>query len=287
MRAAYLVAVKQRQSIHKQSGEDAVVGETNALEASPRRYRTLWISDVHLGWRPSQAEMLLDFLKHHDAARWYLVGDMVDGWMLKRSWRWPQSHNDVVQKILRKVRKGATVVYIPGNHDDFMRDFVHLQFGGVTVLPEVMHETADGRRLWVLHGDEFDSVVHYAPWLAFLGNNGYDLMVEIGRALNWVRRRLGFPPWSLSAHLKQRVKNIIKFVTDYERALVREARKRCADGVVCGHIHRAEIRQIDGLDYMNTGDWVESCTALAEHEDGRIEIIEWRGGLAAAGKEGI
>lgn len=247
-----------------------------------RRFRAIWVSDVHLGWRACRAGLFLDFLKHHDAGRWYLVGDIVDGWMLKRSWRWPQSHNDIVQKILRKVRKGASVIYIPGNHDDFMRDFVDLQFGGVTVLSEAMHETADGRRLWVLHGDEFDSIVHYAPWLAFLGNSGYDLMIEIGRLLNGVRRRLGFPPWSLSAYLKQRVKNIVKFVTDYEQALAREARKRGAAGVICGHIHRAEIRRMEGLDYMNTGDWVESCTALAEHEDGRFELIEWRSEPVAA-----
>ncbi len=245
-----------------------------------RRYRTIWISDVHLGWRACQAERLLDFLKHHDADYWYLVGDIIDGWVLKRAWNWPQSHNDIVQKLLRKVRKGARVVCIPGNHDEFLNDFTRLSFGGIMVLNDSMHETVDGRRIWTLHGDEFDSIVHYAPWLTILGNNGYDLMILVNRALNRLRRRLGFSEWSLSRYVKQRVKNIVKFMTDYERALLRETRRRGADGVVCGHIHKAEIRQVDGLTYCNTGDWVESCTAIAEDFDGRLSLITWPGAEA-------
>ena len=241
-----------------------------------QHYRTIWISDAHLGWRACQAERLLDFLKQHDAEHWYLVGDMVDCWMLKRSWHWPQAHNDVVQKLLRKVRKGAQVDFIPGNHDEFLRDFVHLQFGGITLLRDAMHTTADGRKFWVLHGDELDSIVHYAPWLAFLGNNGYDLMILVGHGLNRLRRWLGFQEWSLSAYLKHRVKNIVSFVTNYEHALVCEARKRGADGVICGHIHKAEMKQLGDVAYCNTGDWVESCTALVEHDDGRLEMVVWR-----------
>ena len=250
-----------------------------AAVASPhpaRRYRAIWISDFHLGWRACEADRLLDFLKHHDADHWYLVGDILDGWALKRSWNWPQSHNDVVQKLLRKVRKGSRVVCIPGNHDEFLHQFARLSFGGIIVLPDTVHETADGRRFWVLHGDEFDSIVHYAPWLAVLGNNGYDLMIHVGRFLNRIRRRLGFPDWSLSAYVKSRVKNIVRFVTDYEQALMREARRHGADGVVCGHIHKAEIRTIDGMTYGNCGDWVESCTALVEHFDGRMELVHWK-----------
>ena len=261
-----------------QSSHDDATASTHET----RRYRTIWISDAHLGWRASQAARLLEFLKQHDAEQWYLVGDMVDGWMLKRSWHWPQSHNDVVQKLLRKVRKGARVDYIPGNHDEFLRDFVGLQFGGVSLLRDALHTTADGRKLWVLHGDEFDSIVHYAPWLAFLGNNGYDAMILLGHGLNRLRRCFGRPEWSLSAYVKHRVKNIIKFVTDYEQALAREARKRGADGVICGHIHKAEMREFEGISYFNTGDWVESCTALVEHFDGRLEIIHWRDVPAAA-----
>ncbi|MFH0879281.1 MAG: UDP-2,3-diacylglucosamine diphosphatase [Lentisphaerota bacterium] len=249
-----------------------------------RHYRTIWISDAHLGWSASEAESLLDFLKHHEADYWFLVGDMVDGWMLKRNWYWPQAHNDVVQKLLRKVRKGAQVVYIPGNHDEFARRFAPIQLGGISVMLESFHQTADGRKLWILHGDEFDSVVQYAPWMAILGNNGYDLMIHLGRALNRLRRLLGLREWSLSAHIKQRVKNIVKFVTDYEQALAREARKRGANGVVCGHIHKAEIRPFDGVMYYNTGDWVESCTALIEKHDGGMEIISWKKSLSNPAK---
>jgi UDP-2,3-diacylglucosamine pyrophosphatase LpxH len=242
-----------------------------------RHYRAIWISDIHLGWRACEAERLLDFLKHHDADHWYLVGDIIDGWALKRSWNWPQSHNDVVQKLLRKARKGARVVCIPGNHDEFLNDFAPLTLGGIVVLPDAMHETADGRRIWILHGDAFDSIVHYAPWLTVLGNNGYDLMILVGRVLNRIRRLFGRPEWSLSAYIKKRVKNIVKFIADYECALMREARRRGADGVVCGHIHKAEIKEVAGLTYFNAGDWVESCTAVAEDYDGRMALVEWAG----------
>lgn len=245
--------------------------------ATPRRFRTVWISDFHLGWRASEAERLLDFLKHHDADHWYLVGDILDGWALKRSWNWPQSHNDVVQKLLRKVRKGARVVCVPGNHDEFLNQFARLSFGGILVLPDAMHETADGRRLWVLHGDRFDGIVQYAPWLTVLGNNGYDLMIHVGQVLNRIGRWLGLPEWSLSAYVKSRVKNVVRFIVDYERAMLHEARRHGADGVVCGHIHQAEIKQVDSLLYCNCGDWVESCTALGERFDGQLELIRWKG----------
>ena len=238
-------------------------------------YRAIWISDVHLGWKPCQAERLLQFLKCHDADSWYLVGDMVDGWMLKRSWFWPQAHNDVLQKLLRKVRKGAQVFYVLGNHDDFLGHFLNLQFGGITILPDATHITADGRTLWILHGDQFDSIVHYAPWLAWLGNNGYDFIIMVNRLFNSVRRLLGFKEWSFSAYLKGRVKNVMKFVADYEQALMQQAKRRNADGVVCGHIHKAEIRDYGSITYYNTGDWVESCTALVEHYDGSMEILRW------------
>ncbi len=241
-----------------------------------RRYRSIWISDMHLGWSPSEADRLLDFLRHHDADNWYLVGDVVDGWMLKRNWHWPQTHNDVVQKLLRKARKGSRVTYIPGNHDAFIRDYAPIQLGGISVVNEAFHTTADGRTLWVLHGDEFDGVVQYAPWLAVLGNHGYDLTIHAGRVINRLRRRLGLPEWSLSACVKQRVKNVVKFMTDYEQALAREAHKRHAQGVVCGHIHKAEIRDFGNMMYYNTGDWVESCTALVETDKGEMEIVSWK-----------
>lgn len=238
-------------------------------------YRTIWISDIHLGTRGCKAHALLDFLRAHEAEHIYLVGDVFDGWQLKRSWFWTQEHNDVIQKTLRKARKGARVVYLPGNHDEFLHQYVGLQFGGITVQREAVHRTRDGRRLLVVHGDEFDGVVKYKKWLAVLGSRAYDLAILFNHGFNVVRRRLGLPYWSISAYLKYKVKNACKFVSDFEQTLADVARKRHCDGVVCGHIHRAEIRMIQGILYCNTGDWVESCTALVEHLDGRLEILTW------------
>ena len=238
-------------------------------------YRTIWISDIHLGTRGCQAELLLDFLKHTDSETLYLVGDIIDGWRLKKSWFWAQSHNDVIQKVLRKARKGTRVVYIPGNHDEALRGYMPIQLGGVEVHGEVIHEMADGRRFLVLHGDQFDAVVRYAKWLAFLGDWAYNAALTLNVWFNVVRRKLGLPYWSLSAYLKQTVKNAVEYVGRYESAVAEEARRRNVDGVICGHIHKAEIRDFDGVTYCNDGDWVESCTALAEHADGTLEIIDW------------
>jgi UDP-2,3-diacylglucosamine pyrophosphatase LpxH len=244
-------------------------------DVAPERYRTIFISDIHLGTRGCKAEFLLDFLRETEAETIYLVGDIVDGWRLKKSWFWPQAHNDVVQKLLRKARKGVKVVYIPGNHDEAFRDYTGVHFGGVEVLTDTIHETADGKRLLIIHGDAFDGVVKYAKWLALLGDGAYNLLLQMNTWFNLARRRLGFGYWSLSAYLKNRVKNAVQFVDDYERAVVAEARRRNVDGVVCGHIHKAEMRDIDGILYVNDGDWVESCTACVEHMDGRLEILNW------------
>jgi UDP-2,3-diacylglucosamine pyrophosphatase LpxH len=243
--------------------------------STPRRYRTAFISDIHLGTRGCKAEFLLDFLREIEVEQLYLVGDIIDCWRLRRSWYWPQTHNDVVQKLLRKARKGTRVVYIPGNHDEPLRDYTDMQFGGVVVVAEAIHTTADGRRLLVLHGDEFDGIVKYARWLALLGDWAYRTMLHLNHWFNLARRTFGYPYWSLSAWLKQRVKDAVKYIDDYERAVAEEARRRGVDGVVCGHIHKAEIRRIGGLLYCNDGDWVESCTALVEHADGRLEILRW------------
>ncbi|HTS91543.1 MAG TPA: UDP-2,3-diacylglucosamine diphosphatase [Stellaceae bacterium] len=240
-----------------------------------RRYRTIWISDIHLGTRDCKADFLLDFLKHNESEYLYLVGDIVDGWRLRRSWYWHQSHNDVIQKLLRKARKGTHVYYIPGNHDEWLRDYVDLQLGGVKLLDEAMHTTADGRRLLILHGDAFDGVVRYARWMAMLGDWAYNNALRLNYYLNVARRRLGYPYWSLSAYLKNKVKNAVEYVSNFETAVAAEARRREVDGIVCGHIHHAQIREIDGVLYCNDGDWVESCTALVEHLDGRLEIVEW------------
>jgi UDP-2,3-diacylglucosamine pyrophosphatase LpxH len=244
-------------------------------ELGIRRYRTIFISDVHLGTRGCQAELLLDFIRHVECDTLYLVGDIIDGWKLRSGWYWPQSHNDVVQKILRLARKGVKVIYVPGNHDEVVRDFCGVHFGGVLVARDTIHETADGRRFLVTHGDEFDGEVQHASWLAFVGDYAYRTALFLNTLFNRVRRRLGFGYWSLSAFLKTRVKNALQFIENFEAAVAEEARRRGVDGVICGHIHKAEMRDIDGVVYINDGDWVESCTALAEHMDGTLEILEW------------
>lgn len=241
-----------------------------------RHFHALFLSDIHLGTRGCQADLLVDFLKYHDAETIYLVGDIVDGWRLRRSWYWPQAHNDVVQKILRKGRKGARVVYVPGNHDEFLRDYVGSHFGMVEVADHFIHETIDGRRFLVIHGDQFDVVVRHARWLAHLGDWAYTAALGINTVLNSIRRKLGFPYWSLSAWAKLKVKNAVNFIGEFEQTLAAEARRIGVDGVVCGHIHHATIAEHDGVAYMNTGDWVESCTAVAETHDGKFEVIVWQ-----------
>jgi UDP-2,3-diacylglucosamine pyrophosphatase LpxH len=243
--------------------------------ASVNRYRSIWISDIHLGTRGCKAEFLLDFLKHSESEFLYLVGDIIDCWRLRRSWYWHQSHNDVVQKLLRKARKGTKVIYVPGNHDEPWSDDTEMQFGGVTLLEEAIHVTADGQRFLVLHGDKFDGIVKYARWLAILGDRAYNLLLAVNHWYNLWRRRFGYPYWSLSAYLKRRVKDAVRYIDDFESAVAEEARRRGVDGVICGHIHKAEIRRFDSVLYCNDGDWVESCTALVEHPDGRLEILDW------------
>jgi len=240
-----------------------------------RRFRAIFISDLHLGTAGCQAVALLDFLKSHHSDTLYLIGDIVDGWQLRRKWYWPQSHNDVLQKLLKRARKGCRIVFIPGNHDEFARQFAGLHFGGVEVAMQAVHVTAQGQRLWVVHGDYFDAVVQSAKWLAYLGDNLYELSLRLNRHLNRLRGHLGLPYWSLSAYLKNRVKTALNYVTQFEEAVAAQARKLGHHGVVCGHIHRAEIRDIDGILYCNDGDWVESRTALVEHFDGRLELLHW------------
>jgi UDP-2,3-diacylglucosamine pyrophosphatase LpxH len=205
----------------------------------------------------------------------YLVGDIVDGWQLKKGWYWPPRHNDIVRCVLKKAKHGTRVIYVPGNHDEVFRGYVGLNLGGIELAHEVFHETVDGRKLLILHGDEFDGVVLYAKWLAFLGDSAYTLLLKLNRVLNWIRRKRGLPYWSLSSQIKKTVKNAVQFISSFEDVVARAAHERGADGVVCGHIHTAEIRQIGDVTYYNDGDWVESCTALVEHSDGRMEIINW------------
>jgi UDP-2,3-diacylglucosamine pyrophosphatase LpxH len=243
--------------------------------AATVHHRAIFISDLHLGTPGFQAGALLDFIKHHPSDYLYLVGDIVDGWQLRRRWFWPELHNDVVQKLLRRARKGCRIIYIPGNHDEFARRYFGHQFGGIEVVDDAVHLTADGRSLWVTHGDRFDGVIRVAKWLAYLGDNLYELTLRLNRHLNHWRARLGLSYWSLSAYLKHKVKKAVMYVTDFEEAVANEAQRRGHDGVVCGHIHRAEIRTINGVLYCNDGDWVESCTALVESANGKLELVYW------------
>ncbi len=250
-----------------------------------RRYRTLFLSDVHLGTKGCQAEALLEFLRYHDADTIYLIGDIVDGWRLRSGWYWPQSHNDVVQKLLRKARKGAQITYIAGNHDEFARQFQGTHFGGIVVADRAIHETADGRRLLVIHGDQFDTVVHNARWLAYLGDHAYDAAMVVNRVVTRLRQMLGLPYWSFSSWAKVKVKKAVNFIGSFQTVLAEEARRSHVDGVICGHIHHAAIESFGDVQYINTGDWVESCTAVAENFDGTMEILRWAHVLAQAPDE--
>jgi len=238
-------------------------------------YRTIWISDVHLGTAGCKATFLLDFLRYNESDTLYLVGDIIDGWQLRKGWSWRQSHNDVLQKILRKARKGTRVVYIPGNHDEFAREYVEHKFGGIEVVYEATHVTAAGKKLLVTHGDLFDGVIQHAKWIAYLGDSLYTFVLALNHWFNRIRVKLGLEYWSLSQYLKHKVKNAVGFISDFEHALANEARRRGYDGVVCGHIHKAEIRDVEGVLYCNDGDWVESLTALVEKEDGSLAIVRW------------
>ena len=250
-------------------------GDGGGQGARRTRYRTIFISDAHLGTAGSNAGLLLDFLKRHECETLYLVGDIVDGWQLRKGWYWPQAHNDVVRAVLKMAKHGTRVIYIPGNHDEHFRDYVGLEFGGIELLADDVHVTADGRRLLVIHGDQFDNVVLYHKWIAFLGDGAYTLLLKSNGWVNRLRRLCGLPYWSLAAHMKKRVKNAVQFISRFEEVVAHAAAERGVDGVVCGHIHSAEIRQIGDITYYNDGDWVESCTALVEDGAGALSIVDW------------
>lgn len=246
-----------------------------------RRFRTIWISDVHLGTRGCNAEMLIDFLDHVDSDTLYLVGDIIDGWRLRRKWYWPARHNDVVTRVMKRAKRGTRVIYIPGNHDEMLRQFTGMTFGAIEIRRKAIHITADGRKLLVLHGDEFDAIMLAHRWLAFLGDAAYGLLLRLNVVVNMVRRAFKLPYWSLSKHAKHKVKNAVEFISRFEEVVAHAAGSRRVDGVVCGHIHNAEMREINGVAYYNDGDWVEGCTALVEHFDGRIEVLHWADEIAA------
>jgi UDP-2,3-diacylglucosamine pyrophosphatase LpxH len=238
------------------------------------RVRTAWISDMHLGTRGANPGALLDFLRDYEFETLYVVGDLIDIWSLRRIRYWPQQHNDVIQKILRKARKGTRVIYIPGNHDEMVSEFAG-SYGNITIVKEAIHETAFGRRILVIHGHELDTVVQNVKWLAFVGDVGYQFLLSLNPLINFVRRRFGLGYWSLSAYAKKRVKDAVSFIGRFEEEVARYATKYHVDGVLCGHIHSAAIRQIGSVGYYNCGDWVETCSALVEHFDGTIEMVNY------------
>jgi UDP-2,3-diacylglucosamine pyrophosphatase LpxH len=260
------------------SKTDRAIGPSGAMR---RHYRAIWISDVHLGTRGCNCALLLDFLDHCDSDTLYLVGDVIDGWRMKKRFYWPERHNAIVRRVMKKAKGGTRVVYVPGNHDEMFRQFSGMNFGGVEIRRSAIHETADGRRLLVLHGDEFDAVVMGQRWLAFAGDAAYTLLLRLNVVINAVRRRFDLPYWSLSAHAKHKVKDAVAFISRFEETVAHAAGKRRVDGVVCGHIHTADIRDFGGIAYYNDGDWVESCTALVEHADGAMEILRWAEEVAA------
>ena len=241
------------------------------------KYRAIWISDLHLGTRGCKSDYLNSFLKHNSSEYLYLVGDIIDGWRLRSKWYWPQEHNNVIRKVLNKSKKGTEVIYITGNHDEFIRPYVTfgLNFGNVKILNSTVHESLDGRKLWVVHGDAFDGVTRYHKWVAILGDHAYNLLLWSNRHLNYFRAKFGLGYWSLSKYLKQKAKEAVNFIYKFEEAISFETKKRGYDGVICGHIHHPEIKKINDVMYYNDGDFVESCSALVENYDGTFEIIYW------------
>lgn len=242
------------------------------------KYRSIFISDVHLGTKNCKAAELSEFLKESSCDKLYLVGDMIDGWKIKQNrWYWDKHHTNVMRRILNHAKKGAEVIYVIGNHDEFLRPMLsyRLSFGKIKIVNQVVHVGIDNRRYLVVHGDLFDGISRVAPWVSFLGDRSYDFVLSLNSRLNWLRRKLGFGYWSLSAYLKHRVKKAVDFMFQFEKNMTQYCAKRGFDGVICGHIHHAEIKEVNGVLYLNDGDWVESMTALVEHHDSRWEILYW------------
>ena len=241
-------------------------------------YRTIFISDVHLGTRDCKADLLNNFLKHNTADQLYLVGDIIDAWRIQQNrWRWRQSHTNVVRRILGHAKRGTHVIYVAGNHDEFLRPLIpyDIGFGSIEIVNQAEHVGIDGNRYLVTHGDMFDGITRLAPWISFLGDKAYDIVLDLNSKFNALRRRLGLGYWSFSKFLKTKVKKAVDFVFEFEKNIANYCRKRGFQGVICGHIHTAEIKTIDYIIYMNDGDWVESCTALVEHWNGTWEIVTW------------
>jgi UDP-2,3-diacylglucosamine pyrophosphatase LpxH len=238
-------------------------------------YKSVFISDIHLGARMSQAESLLEFLKTFECENLFLVGDIIDGWALSKNFYWPQQHNDVIQKLLRRSRKGENIIYLPGNHDEFLRSFGEHDFGNIKLVDHFVYTGLNDKKYLIIHGDQFDAVIKKMKWLAHLGTWAYDAMIRINVMVSYIRKFLNLPYWSLSAWAKYKVKKAVNFIGDFETNLTDYAKSKDADGIICGHIHHANMRDINGMHYINCGDWVESLTAIVEHTDGTWELIKW------------
>ena len=244
-------------------------------EPRKTRYRTIFLSDIHAGTKGCQADRLINFLKQHDCETLYLVGDIIDGWRLKSTFYWPQSHNNLLRRFFTLMKRGTRIVFVTGNHDEFLRKYSDMEIGNLCLVDRAVHETASGQRLLVVHGDQFDVITRYHRRLAFLGDIGYNLLLRLNTYLNAARVKFGYGYWSLSAWIKRRVKQAVNFVSDFEEMVAHQCRRQGVDGVVCGHIHHAEITEYENVTYMNCGDWVESCTALVEDAAGRFAIVDW------------
>ena len=238
-------------------------------------YKSVFISDVHLGTRGSKAELLLSFLKTVECENLFLVGDIFDGWRLKKNWYWPIEHSTVVQKILRLSRKGARIIYIPGNHDEFMRQFIDHQFGNIELYNEYEYYATNGKKYIVIHGDKFDLVTVNFKWIAHIGDWAYTALINVNTVMHWIRTFFKMPYWSISKWAKKQVKEAVNFIGNYEQSLLHYAKSNAADGIICGHIHHANVTKIENVEYMNCGDWVESCTALVETIEGEFKLIHW------------
>jgi len=249
---------------------------SNSTGTVPRYFRTVWLSDIHLGFRGCSAASLLAFLRSVECEFLYLVGDIIDIWSVRKRPFWPQDHNNVLRTILGKAKYGTKVIYVPGNHDEMLRDYDGMAFGNIRIKDRVVHRKADGKRFLVIHGDQFDSVVRSSRAIALLGSHAYDLLLAVNTRLNVARRRVGLPYWSLAGAIKHKVKNAVRYISNFEAAVAFEAARLGVDGVICGHIHRAQIVSLNDITYCNCGDWVESNSALVEHEDGRLELLEWQ-----------
>jgi UDP-2,3-diacylglucosamine pyrophosphatase LpxH len=261
--------IPQPQWMEEEANEDRPeVGE-------PCKHRSIWISDIHLGTRGSKADLLCDFLKHNDCETLYLVGDIIDGWRMKKRTYWPQAHINVIRRILTRSKRGTNVIYVTGNHDEFLRRYSGMSFGNIHLVDEAIHTTTDGSEFWVVHGDAFDSIVCNQQWLALVGDWAYEMMLRFNVIFNRIRQLLGLDYWSLSAYLKYRVKQAVSFISNYEKTLANECQKRGLQGVVCGHIHHPQVDTIGDIQYANCGDWVESCSALVEDQQGQLQIIHW------------